>query len=270
MDFGIADRCALVLGAGGGLGGAIAHSLAAEGANVVVADIDGDAAKRTAASIESSGGKAIALQWDLADLSGIDCNVAEIEGRFGHVSILVNNTGGPPPTTVAGQAPEQWSKFFQSMVLSVIALTDRVLPNMRSAGWGRIITSTSSGVVAPPVERTEVDAGRLVENPGAGRGRGRNHEQHRSSRAHCHLADHVPRRTEGKAPRPDRGRGCSRERRIHPRRTVRHAPGVRRRCRISGKREVVLRHGQHHSRRRRDDRQHLTTGHWKGSPNGYR
>jgi 3-oxoacyl-[acyl-carrier protein] reductase len=149
MDFGISDKCALVLGAGGGLGGAIAHSLAAEGAKVVVADIDIEAAGKTVASIESKGGRAMALQWDLGDLSVIEANVSAIENRFGQIAILVNNTGGPPPTTVSGQAPEQWSKFFQSMVLSVIALTDRVLPGMRSAGWGRIITSTSSGVIAP-------------------------------------------------------------------------------------------------------------------------
>jgi 3-oxoacyl-[acyl-carrier protein] reductase len=42
-----------------------------------------------------------------------------------------------------------WSKHFQAMVLSVIAITDRVLPNMRARHWGRVITSTSSGVVAP-------------------------------------------------------------------------------------------------------------------------
>jgi 3-oxoacyl-[acyl-carrier protein] reductase len=149
MDLGISGKCALVLGAGGGLGGAIAQTLAAEGAKVVVADIDGDAASRTADTINAAGGEAFSIKWDIGDLSVIDKNVSEIEGRYGHVAILVNNTGGPPPTTVSGQSPEQWSKFFQSMVLSVIALTDRVLPIMRTAGWGRIITSTSSGVIAP-------------------------------------------------------------------------------------------------------------------------
>ena len=68
---------------------------------------------------------------------------------MGPVDILVNNTGGPPPTTASGQDPELWSKHFQAMVLSVIAITDRVLPNMRARHWGRVITSTSSGVVAP-------------------------------------------------------------------------------------------------------------------------
>lgn len=149
MDLGISGKCALVLGAGGGLGGAIAHTLATEGAKVVVADIDGAAAEKTAESIRERGGDAFAIQWDIADLSVVDGNVSNIEGRYGPVSILVNNTGGPPPTTVSGQSADQWSKFFQSMVLSVIALTDRVLPGMKSAGWGRIITSTSSGVIAP-------------------------------------------------------------------------------------------------------------------------
>jgi len=65
------------------------------------------------------------------------------------VDILINNTGGPPPTSAAGQDPALWAKQFQAMVLSVIAITDRVLPGMKSRGWGRIITSTSSGVIAP-------------------------------------------------------------------------------------------------------------------------
>jgi 3-oxoacyl-[acyl-carrier protein] reductase len=72
-----------------------------------------------------------------------------VEARFGPVDVLVNNTGGPPPTPAAGQDPALWTKNFQMMVLSVIALTDRVLPRMRERKWGRVITSTSSGVAAP-------------------------------------------------------------------------------------------------------------------------
>jgi 3-oxoacyl-[acyl-carrier protein] reductase len=101
------------------------------------------------AEITAAGGQAFAVQWDLADLSVIDTNIARIESGLGAVDILVNNTGGPPPTPASGQPAEQWSKLFQSMVLSVIAITDRVLPGMRSRKFGRIVTSTSSGVVAP-------------------------------------------------------------------------------------------------------------------------
>jgi 3-oxoacyl-[acyl-carrier protein] reductase len=50
---------------------------------------------------------------------------------------------------VSGQDPDLWRQNFNAMVLSVIAITDRVLPGMRERKWGRIITSTSSGVVAP-------------------------------------------------------------------------------------------------------------------------
>lgn len=149
MDLGLKETCALVMGAGGGLGGAIAEALASENAKVVVADINLDAAKKAVQRIEELGGTAMALQWDLADLGVIQENVAAIEAAYGPVDILVNNTGGPPPTPASGQPPEAWSSHFNSMVLSVISITDAVLPGMRARGWGRIITSTSSGVVAP-------------------------------------------------------------------------------------------------------------------------
>ena len=149
MDLQLNDRTALVFGAGGGLGGAIARSLAAEGACVVVADINGESARATADTIAANGGRAMALTWDIADIAVIKNKLAEIRSSFRPVDILVNNTGGPPPTPAAGQSPEDWSKYFDMMVRSVIAVTDAVLPSMRERKWGRIISSTSSGVVAP-------------------------------------------------------------------------------------------------------------------------
>jgi len=149
MELGIRGRTALVLGGGGGLGGAIADALAAEGMKVAVADIDSAAVKRSVDQIGAQGGEALSLVWDLSDLAVIDQNIRAIESRFGPVDVLVNITGGPPPTPAAGQEPSLWSKHFSAMVLSVIAITDRVLPNMKARAWGRIITSTSSGVVAP-------------------------------------------------------------------------------------------------------------------------
>jgi 3-oxoacyl-[acyl-carrier protein] reductase len=114
-----------------------------------VADIDAAAVKRSVDQIEAKGGEALDLVWDLSDLNVVDKNISDIEGRFGPVDVLVNITGGPPPTPAAGQEPNLWSKHFSAMVLSVIAITDRVLPNMKARAWGRIITSTSSGVVVP-------------------------------------------------------------------------------------------------------------------------
>lgn len=149
MDMQLNGKTALVFGAGGGLGGAIARSLASEGVRVAVADIDEGAATKTAEGIVSSGGKALAIGWDIADLSVIEARLAVIADTLGSVDILVNNTGGPPPTPASGQSAETWSKYFDMMVRSVIAVTDAVLPGMKERGWGRVITSTSSGVVAP-------------------------------------------------------------------------------------------------------------------------
>ncbi|MBY6153811.1 SDR family oxidoreductase [Vannielia litorea] len=149
MDLGLKGRVALVLGGGGGLGSGIAKSLAAEGASVAVADIDKATAEATVSEITGAGGTATAMAWDLSDLGAVDANVTAVESALGPVDILVAITGGPPPGTASGQSTETWRKFFDSMIVSVMSISDRVLPGMRSRGWGRIITSTSSGVVAP-------------------------------------------------------------------------------------------------------------------------
>ena len=135
MELGLNGKTALVFGAGGGLGGAIARALAAEGARVVVADIDAEAGAKTALGITESGGTALAIGWDIADLAVAPDHLARIKAEFGAVDVLVNNTGGPPPTPASGQAPEVWSKYFDQMVRSVIAVTDLVLPGMRARKW---------------------------------------------------------------------------------------------------------------------------------------
>lgn len=149
MDLGIAGRTALVFGASGGLGGAIAVRLAEEGVNVAAAGRSADALAATVSEVEAAGARAVPLIWDLGELAVIEPNIAEVERTLGPIDILVNNTGGPPPTPVAGQDAGTWRTSFESMVLAVIAVTDRVLPGMKERGWGRILTSTSSGALAP-------------------------------------------------------------------------------------------------------------------------
>lgn len=149
MDLGLSGRTALVLGGGGGLGGAVAETLATEGAAVAVADIDKQAAERSAQAIVDRGGRAEAFEWNIAELHISEERVAAIERSVGPVDILINNTGGPAPSPVTHQPSGTWADQFLSMVLSVIAITDAVIPGMRARGWGRVITSTSSGVVAP-------------------------------------------------------------------------------------------------------------------------
>jgi 3-oxoacyl-[acyl-carrier protein] reductase len=149
MDLGINNRVALVMGAGGGLGAAIAASLAREGVRVAGGDVNPAALEQTRQMIESAGGAFLPVAADLSDLDSLDAAVATVTDQFGPVDILVNNTGGPPPTPAAGVPADTWRIHFDAMVASVFHLTDAVLPGMRSRGWGRIITSTSSGVIAP-------------------------------------------------------------------------------------------------------------------------
>lgn len=149
MDFGIRGRVALITAASSGLGAGIAKALAGEGVTVAITGTKQDKLEAVAASIRAEGGIAVPLIWDLADLTLIAPSIARIESDLGPVDILVNNTGGPPPSPAAGQAQALWQAHFNAMVLSVIAITDAVLPGMKARGWGRIITSTSMGVIAP-------------------------------------------------------------------------------------------------------------------------
>jgi 3-oxoacyl-[acyl-carrier protein] reductase len=149
VDLGLKGKTALVLGGGGGLGRAIANALAQEGARVAIADIDQAAIDQTVGDVRATGAAAVGLRWDLADLTQVDTHVKTVNHEMGTVDILINITGGPPPTPASGQAPAAWAKHFQSMVLSVIAITDRLLPDMKKQQWGRVITSTSSGVISP-------------------------------------------------------------------------------------------------------------------------
>lgn len=150
MDLGIAGKNALVLAAGGGLGRAIAAALATEGAALALCDIDPSALKSTVSHVESKASATILSQTvDLKDLAAMDSFLARVRRELGDIDILVNISGGPPPTPAAGVPAQQWNEQFQAMVISLIHVTDLVLPAMRQKRWGRIITSVSSGVVAP-------------------------------------------------------------------------------------------------------------------------
>ncbi|MFL5300066.1 MAG: SDR family NAD(P)-dependent oxidoreductase, partial [Anaeromyxobacteraceae bacterium] len=109
MDLGLSGKTALVLGGGGGLGRAIAVALARDGARVALGDVSAAALDAAVGDVERAGGEALPLTWDLSDLGAIDGTVSRIEARFGPVDVLVNNTGGPPPTPAAGQDPALWT-----------------------------------------------------------------------------------------------------------------------------------------------------------------
>ena len=225
MDLGLNNKVALVMGAGGGLGGAIARALAAEGAKVVVAGRNIEGLTETVASIETAGGTAMARVWDLTALDTIDGHVAAIEAEYGGVDVLINNSGGPPPTTAHGQPADLWLRNFQSMVLSVIAITDRVLPGMRDRRWGRIITSTSSGVPflyqMRTAERAAAQSRRVVEDASTRGWQRWYHGEHRAAGTDCHAAHPFPRQSESGAREPCRRRRQGREHSRHPTRPLR-------------------------------------------------
>lgn len=148
MDLGIKEKVALVLGAAGGLGSAIAKRLAGEGCRVALADVNEAGLDAVRKEIGESA-RTVSLPWNLADRSVIPDRLATIEARLGPVDILINNTGGPPPSLATETSLDTWKDQFEKMVLSVIAITTEVLPSMRNHGWGRVVTSTSSGVVIP-------------------------------------------------------------------------------------------------------------------------
>ncbi|MFZ9809806.1 MAG: SDR family oxidoreductase [Burkholderiaceae bacterium] len=150
MDLGLKGKRALVFGAGGGLGKAAAMSLAAEGAIVVAAGRTPEKLDATVREIELAGGVAHALTWDVKNIDVIDANM-EVAKKLldGSVQVLFNNGGGPPPSPAQGQPVQAWHDQFYNLVIPVIAITDAVLPDMKAANWGRILTNASSGVVTP-------------------------------------------------------------------------------------------------------------------------
>lgn len=149
MDLGIKGKLAMVHGAGGGLGSAVALAMLAEGATVLACDINADALENLKTRAHNSKGTLHTRQWDLSQVDQFKDWHQEIVKTLGPIEILFNNTGGPPPSLVHNVDRQEWEKHFQSMVLSVIAMTDLVLEGMKNNRWGRIITSASSGVVAP-------------------------------------------------------------------------------------------------------------------------
>jgi 3-oxoacyl-[acyl-carrier protein] reductase len=144
MDLGIRGKTALVLGGNRGIGRGIAQALADEGVNVAITGRDisrGDAAATEIAARSKTKTAFFAL--DLSDTASLKPTADRIGAEFGPVDILVNNTGGPDYGGASSRDLQEWSDRFQDMVVSVIALTDAILPGMRQRKWGRIVNISS-------------------------------------------------------------------------------------------------------------------------------
>ncbi len=149
MDLMLDDKVALVCGASQGLGLAIAQRLASEGAAVALLARNGARLETEAAAIRQSGGRALAVPADLGDWAGVAQALETARREFGDLDILVNNSGPPPPVDVVAVDPDLWRRQFEAMVLSLMRLTEAVLPEMRRRRFGRILTVSSTTIVEP-------------------------------------------------------------------------------------------------------------------------
>jgi 3-oxoacyl-[acyl-carrier protein] reductase len=144
MDFGLKGRRALVLGSSQGLGLAIAKSLVAEGAAVV---LSGRSEDKLAAAAREIGGEVSTETVDHSDPASVDALVARLKNQA--IDVLVLNGGGPPPGAVAAVEADTWNRQFAAMVSGPLAIASALLPGMRARGFGRIVAVVSSGVEQP-------------------------------------------------------------------------------------------------------------------------
>ena len=150
MDLGIRGKVALVAAASKGLGRAVAHELAAEGASVVMCARGRDALDAARREIEQDTGADVrAVVADVSTIAGIEAVGRAALDSFGRVDILVNNAGGPPSGSFEMHGWEQWEKAVHLTLRSAVELTRSVLPGMRERKWGRIINVTSIAVKQP-------------------------------------------------------------------------------------------------------------------------
>jgi len=143
MNLQLENKTALVTGSSKGIGFAIAQSLAAEGANVIVNGRSESSAQTAAKKI---GGRARGIAADVSSAAGC----AELVRQLPSIDILVNNAGVFEPKPFAEIPDADWERFFQVNVLSGVRLARAYLPEMLERNWGRIIfISSESGVQIP-------------------------------------------------------------------------------------------------------------------------
>ena len=149
MDLGIKGKTAFILGASQGLGRAIAERLAAEGADLVLSSRRKEVLDELGASLSKKYGISTqSAPADLTDPASVDALARHIREEF-KPDILLNNAGGPPPSLSTGVAQDVWKTSAQSLLFSIIQITEAALENMREKQWGRILTIGSSGVLQP-------------------------------------------------------------------------------------------------------------------------
>lgn len=146
---GLAGRVAIVTGAGGGIGGAIATELAGAGAAVALLDRDGAAAESVAATLRSGGAKAMAIACDTTDEASIAAAFAAARDALGNAQVLVNNAGILRPGPLADIALAQWNALLAVNLTGYLLCAQAARPQMLAAGGGAIVHIASIAATNP-------------------------------------------------------------------------------------------------------------------------
>jgi meso-butanediol dehydrogenase / (S,S)-butanediol dehydrogenase / diacetyl reductase len=141
----LADRVAVVTGAGGGIGAATARLFAEHGAEVAVVDIDVELAQRTADLIMTSGGSAMPLVTDVRDADQVAALARSVLDRYGRIDVLVNNVGHwlRHPGDFVDTDPQLWDELYRINLHHVFLVTHAFLPAMIAQHSGSIVNVSS-------------------------------------------------------------------------------------------------------------------------------
>jgi 2-hydroxycyclohexanecarboxyl-CoA dehydrogenase len=134
------DKIAIVTGAGQGIGRGIAEKLAAEGATVVVTDINETTAKETA---EAIGNRAIGVHTDVTSRESVESMVEQVKKRFGRIDILVNNAGWDKAGPFVDSDTADWDRVIAINLYGVLHTSKAVLPIMAEQGRGSVVNLAS-------------------------------------------------------------------------------------------------------------------------------
>jgi 3-oxoacyl-[acyl-carrier protein] reductase len=145
-DFGFPGKVAFITGAATGIGRTFARELAARGAAVAIADIDGEAAEATACDIRGSGGQAAAFRCDVGDEDQVQAAVDRVATEFGGISILINNAArhfAAWSRPVTELPRDKWRQLLETNVIGVINCASACRVHMREQGRGVILNMSS-------------------------------------------------------------------------------------------------------------------------------
>lgn len=146
----LAQRVAIVAGGASGLGEAIAHRLALEGATVVVTDIDAPGAASVADAVVANGHNAVAVTCDVTDRAQVDAMVDEA-ARLGHIGVLVLSAAIESLVPVVGLTDDEWQRVLDVNLKGPFLCMRAAIPHMVESGGGSVIAmgSTLGLIVAP-------------------------------------------------------------------------------------------------------------------------